>query len=395
MSNPPPNAPSTAANDPPQEGGSPPNRRRSRLPRFAWLPAGGSLIAALGAIGAWEIGQWPATVLWAIATMVATGLLSRQAGGVHAVGPTRTDPPQLRLPRSVVPIWLRNITAAREHAEDNMQQLLGSFANMVENLDSSLGQHASAGGIEAGTIDELLERHQPELEQLLRTTRLAMRLKDLMFDGIQALEVTLADMALQAREVQSISRATHLLALNASVEATRASTSGEGFAVVAQEVRRLAAQSRQAGTRLGDHVDAMQARIHAISKEVRKHDTEHDEITLQADENARQVLRVLLRSTSEFVQASRALQESSRTVQDDLEKIMMSLQSQDRLSQMLCSVTDDMARMGHWLDGTDDPLANSPNLWLERLEKSYTMEEQRSSHHNTVVIDKQAAVEFF
>lgn len=368
--------------------------RRRPLPRMAWLPAWGGLVATLGTLGAWHWAQWTGAIAWALISATAFGLLSRRTE-VTSTATTRVDPPQVRLSRSVVPVWCRNVTAAREHAEDNMQQLLENFSNVLDDLNSSLLQHASSAGIEAGTVDELIERHKPELDKLLSTTRLAVNLKDQLFQGMQTLEATLAEMAVLAREVQSISRATHLLALNASVEATRASTSGEGFAVVAQEVRRLAAQSRQAGIRLGDHVDTMQGKLQTLSKEVRRHDTDEDELVLQADENARHVLRAMLRSTSEYVQASRTLQQSSRSVQDGLENIMMSLQSQDRLSQMLCSVTDDMTRMGHWLDGTDDPLAQSPNLWLERLEKSYTMEEQRSSHHNTVVIDKQAAVEFF
>jgi methyl-accepting chemotaxis protein len=107
------------------------------------------------------------------------------------------------------------------------------------------------------------------------------------------------------------------------------------------------------------------------------------------------VLRALIGSSADFALASQELQRNSRLVQDDLEKIMMSLQSHDRLSQMLGSVIDDMARLGLWLDGGVDPLAQTPNKWLERLEQSYTMEAQRSSHHATVAIDKQAAVEFF
>jgi len=33
--------------------------------------------------------------------------------------------------------------------------------------------------------------------------------------------------------------------------------------------------------------------------------------------------------------------------------------------------------------------------WLAALEASYTMDEQRSTHHGNVVVEKSAGVEFF
>jgi methyl-accepting chemotaxis protein len=62
---------------------------------------------------------------------------------------------------------------------------------------------------------------------------------------------------------------------------------------------------------------------------------------------------------------------------------------------MLNSVTEDMARYTAWQQGEPDETAASPTAWLERLESSYTMEEMRSSHHNTVAVERTAAVEFF
>jgi methyl-accepting chemotaxis protein len=362
--------------------------------RFAWstaLQAAGCAVAG-AAVHAWA--GWPAALAFAVLAAAALGLL-RQAARQHLNQTTHHADVSLRLPRSVVPVWQRNVNAARSHAEASIQKLLDSFSNVITHLDSSLGQHEQALHLQPGGMDELLAQHRTELDTLLGSTRLAVQLKDQMLEGVQSIAQTLQDMDLLAREVQNISRATHLLALNASVEATRAGNSGDGFAVVAQEVRRLAGQSRQAGIRMGNQVGSAQERLRGLLKQVRQHDTEDDEITLQAEESARAVLRSMINSGADFAQASQALQHSSRVVQEDLEKIMMSLQSQDRMSQMLGSVIEDMQRLGAWLDGGDDPLAQVPTQWLARLEQSYTMEEQRSSHHATVSIDKQAAVEFF
>jgi len=73
----------------------------------------------------------------------------------------------------------------------------------------------------------------------------------------------------------------------------------------------------------------------------------------------------------------------------------MSLQSQDRLSQMLTAVTEDMQRLVLWLNGADDPAALHPLQWLERLEASYTMEEMKASHHNLVAVQQSSGVQFF
>jgi methyl-accepting chemotaxis protein len=81
-------------------------------------------------------------------------------------------------------------------------------------------------------------------------------------------------------ELTNLTTRMNLLALNAAIEAVRAGEQGQGFAVIAQEIRALAAHSEEAARKVASRLHAIQSEVAIASQSA---DTNISRVVVQSE----------------------------------------------------------------------------------------------------------------
>jgi methyl-accepting chemotaxis protein len=358
------------------------------------VPFGLAVAGAVGTVVAgWSAWGWY-TLIWAALLLAAAAWLTRDSGfGASAAGAVGDSPmidnylaSRERFGDAVLPVWCRHIENSRTQMEEAVSDLASRFSNIVDKLDNAL--HVSGGSNQSGnSMTEVFAHSETQLGSVVTSMKSAMSSKQAMLAQIKDLERFTRELRGMAEGVASIAAQTNLLALNAAIEAARAGPAGAGFAVVATEVRMLSMRSAETGKEITNRVGLISSAILAASQAAEQSSDAEDKSMQSAEGMIEAVLNEFRQMTDALVQSSELLKQESIGIQGEVGEALVQLQFQDRVSQVMAHVRENMERLPALLrDNRADYEASGvlealdPDLLLRELQKTYAMAEEHAVH---------------
>ena len=354
------------------------------------IPFGLAGAGALGTVVAgWSHWGWY-TILWALLLLAAAAWCARGAGAGALGGDQDMIDNYLagreQFGDAVLPIWCRHIENSRTQMEEAVADLAGRFSSIVDKLDNAV--HVSSMENKGGSsMTEVFASSEARLGSVVTSMKSAMSSKQAMLAQIKDLERFTRELRDMAEGVASIAAQTNLLALNAAIEAARAGPAGRGFAVVAQEVRNLSSRSAETGRNISNRVGLISSAILAASQAAEQSSEAEDKSMQSAEGMIEAVLSEFRQMTDALVQSSDLLKQESIGIQGEVGEALVQLQFQDRVSQVMAHVRDNMELLQPLLRENRDRYNASqvleplePAALLGELQKTYAMAEEHAVH---------------
>lgn len=168
---------------------------------------------------------------------------------------------------SEISLVVEQVAAGAMNQAEETESSVSILSQNIESLREIVEKENESKELLEGVVQEINQGYN-DVKETTENLQSIISQFSVLKDSADNLESKTKDINEVVSAVTSIAEQTNLLALNASIEAARAGEQGRGFSVVAEEIRKLAEESKKAASSISDDLHSFTLSISDIVKDI-------------------------------------------------------------------------------------------------------------------------------